>query len=197
MKKFALVLLAALLVFGMTACGTAENPNLDQMITRAPETEPAQQQTTAATEPEETADGQETAAPAPALTELAFVADGVKLIPGEAFDASKLPEAASVYEVPSCAIEGTDNVYNYETFEVTAFNDGTGEVIYSVYLIDPNVTTPEGLALGDDVQTVVDLYGESYEVDGTAYVYTCGDVVLSIIIQGDTVASIEYRLNAA
>ncbi len=116
------------------------------------------------------------------------------LTPGEAFDASALPDADDVYTVPSCAVEGSDNVYNYTTFEVTAYDAGDGEVTYSIYLIDPNITTPEGLALGDGVDKVTELYGDGYEQDGTAMIYTRGETKLSIILQDDVVVSIEYLL---
>jgi len=62
-----------------------------------------------------------------------FTFEGTELIPGEKFDASVLPEAQNVFTVPSCALEGTDNVYSYGTIEVTAYNEGEGEYIYSVY----------------------------------------------------------------
>ena len=44
-----------------------------------------------------------------------FMAGSVKLVPCAPFDATVLPEPSSTFEVPSCAFEGTDKVYNYET----------------------------------------------------------------------------------
>ena len=70
--------------------------------------------------------------------------EGKELNVGSQFDPSVLPEANSVYQVPSCAIEGTDNVYSYPVLELTAYNDGTGEVIYSIYLTDANTPTARG-----------------------------------------------------
>ena len=107
---------------------------------------------------------------------------------------AKLPEPESVTQVPSCAIEGTDNVHNYGSFELTAFDDGSGEVIYSIYLLAPSAMTPEGLTLGDEAGKVTEAFGEDYELDGNAYLYTSGRTQLSIIVQNDTVVSIEYRL---
>ena len=98
-----------------------------------------------------------------------------------------------MYQVPSCAVEGTDNVYNFGGFEITAFAENGSERIYSVYFIDPNLTTPEGLALGDGVQKVTELYGEDYAQDGAALVYTAGDTQLIVIVENDVVVSIEYR----
>lgn len=182
MKKLIVLLLAAMMVVSLAACGGA--PAEEQVITRATE---------APTDPVET---EEAEVEAPGENQpYGFSADGVLLVPGAAFDASQLPEAASTYEVPSCAIEGMDIVYNYGAYEVTAFNDGTGETIYSIYLIDPNLTTPEGVALGDDVETVVAALGDNYVEDGTAYTYTSGDTILFVLFEEGSVASIEYRLN--
>lgn len=124
-----------------------------------------------------------------------FVYEGVTLIPGEVFEQSLLGEASSVSRVPSCAFDGDDNVYNYETFELTAYIDGDEERIYSIYFNDPNLPTTEGLCKGDTVDDMKALYGEDYEMVGNSYDYTGENTVLSIIIQNDVVVSIEYRLN--
>ena len=116
------------------------------------------------------------------------------LVPGAAFDPAVLPEADSVFTVPSCAIEGTDNVYSYPVLEVTAYNDGTGEVIYSIYLTDANTPTEEGLYVGDDLARVTELYGEDYTQNGAEITYTKGATTLNMIINGDSVISIEYRM---
>jgi hypothetical protein len=183
MKKMSIILLAMVLIFALTACSVENEQNEDLVITRATEPE-----VTEAANPE-----QEEAADVESGV-FSFVADGVELIPGTPFDATVLGEASSVYEVPSCAIEGTDNVYNYETFEITAYDDGTGEVVYSIYLLDSNLTTTEGLALGDDAARVIELYGENYTEVGTAYVYTRSNTQLLLIMQNGVVVSIEYRM---
>ena len=180
MRKLIAMMTLLALVVALAACGNDAEQNADLVITRAAE------ETVSVNEDAPEADE--------AKKEYSFLAEGVELIPGTDFDPAVLPEAASLYTVPSCAIEGTDNVYNYETFEITAYDDGTGEVIYSIYIIDPNITTPEGLALGDSQARVLELYGESYEVNGMAYDFYGSETMLSIIIQNDAVASIEYRM---
>lgn len=189
MKKAISLIVCLMMILSLAACGSDAVAE-EQMITRAAEETVATEAAPAA--PAEEAPAETQAAPAAART-YSFLADGVELIPGTAFDASVLPEAESVYEVPSCAIVGTDNLYNYGTFELTAFNDGTGEQIYSILLLDPNVTTPEGLALGDSIAKMTELYGEDFTQDGTAYTYSGSGQLLYIIAQGETVASIEYR----
>ncbi len=199
MKKLLTITLSAVLMVTLAACGssTASTDLSDQVITRSTDTEEAETEEETVEEAvldeavdEETEEGNTVDESEP----FSFEYEGVVIMPGEAFDSSALPTADSIYTVASCAIEGDDNVYNYTTFEVTAFDDGTGEVVYSVYFIDPNITTLEGLALGDSLSLVEELYGTNYVEDGTAVVYTRGETQLSIILQDDIVISIEYLL---
>ena len=186
MKKFIAMLLALMMVLYLTACGE-EEPAGDQQITLGAEV----------TEATKGADATEEATEAPVeghRSAFSFVYEDVYITPGAAFDASLLPEAASVYEVPSCALVGTDNVYNYELFEVTAFDEGNGEFVYSIYFIDPNLTTDEGLALGDGLDRVLELYGEHYEDMDGELVYTASNTQLRLILENDVVVSIEYRM---
>lgn len=191
MKKLILLMLALVMVLSLAACGdddaASQGGQQITLSTQAPEEN--QDNVQESTGGVETANG-------PVVGEgvFSFNWEGVEIIPGEPFDASKLPAAASTYTVPSCALEGTDNVYNYETFEVTAYDEGSGEYVYSIYLIDANLATAEGLALGDDLAKVIDTYGEDYAQDGTAYVYYRTNTLLSIIVENETVVSIEYRL---
>lgn len=202
MKRIIALSCCLMLLLCLSACGSDELSE-ERMITR-PAEEAAEPVAVAAAEVE--AAEEESAAAESIATEAAqdgapislgnysFEAQGVELIPGDPFDPGVLPKAESVYEVPSCAIEGTDNLYNYGTFELTAFDDGEKELIYSILLTDPNITTTEGLALGDDVQKMVSIYGEGYTQQGNAYVYTGDAELLYIIAQNEKVASIEYRM---
>ncbi len=188
MKKALVLAMTVMLAASVAACGSSESTDAsEQVITRSEDDEEdeesGEEEAVSAEEEESQEEGV-----------FSFEVDGVTLTPGEAFDASVLPDADDVYTVPSCAVEGSDNVYNYTDFEVTAYDAGDGEVTYSVYLIDPNITTPEGLALGDSMDKVTELYGDDYEQDGTAMIYTRGETKLSIILQNDVVVSIEYLL---
>lgn len=173
MKKLIAILLVLTMALSLIACGNkTEDPGALEI-------------TKAATEPE---------ADVAAEVKLQFVYEGVTMIPGQAFDASAMPEYDSLYTVPSCALEGTDNVYNYGGFEVTAFDQGEGEFIYSVYIVDDSVATPEGLKIGDTVQDVVELYGTEYQDNDGEYIYTQGEVMFIVLFEGDSVVSIEYML---
>lgn len=182
MKKMIALCLSAVMLLCFAAC-SQEQPHDVPQITMG------SQIGTTESQENETQEATQDAGEA-----FAFTFNGVQLIPGNAFDAAALPEASSTFEVPSCALEGTDNVYNYDTFELTAFNDGTGEFIYSIFLIDPNLTTPEGLALGDSLEKAITLYGSDYTQADTAYTYESADTMLVLIVENDSIVSIEYRL---
>lgn len=124
-----------------------------------------------------------------------FAYDGAILTPGEPVDLSGLPKYSDVAEVPSCAFGGNDKIYNFTTFELTAYFDADEERIYSIYFIDPNLPTTEGLRLGDTVDDMKSFYGDSYETEGASYIYTRGETLLILITNKDIVTSIEYRLN--
>ena len=173
MKKWIAMLLALTLAAGMAACGgaPAETPKT---------TDPAQSQEEVT---QSAGDGKV----------YSFTLADFQLIPGADFDPADLPEADSVFEVPSCAIEGTDNLYDYGTVEVTAFNDGDGEIIYSVYIKDANTPTDEGLYIGDTLEQVSAIYGTDRTENGNELVYTAGKTLLVIIVENDTVTSIEFR----
>ena len=194
MKRMIAVLLSLLMLFALTACGepadktetptgtVADNTTAVEDTTTAEDTTAAAEDTTAGSDEQEPG--------------FVFTFEGVELTPGQAFDAAALPEASSVYQVPSCAIEGTDNVYNYGTIEVTAFDDGNGEVIYSVYIMDANTPTNEGLYIGDTLDHIVAAYGEDYTREGNQITYQKGDTLLIIILGGEYVQSIDFRWDA-
>ena len=178
MKKIIALLLTLAVLVCLAACET------EPAQTSQP-TESAEVPTQEATVPQDTA---------PAAQEVfSFPIGGVELIPGAAFDAAVLPEPVSIYQVPSCAFQGTDNVYDYGTAEVTVFDDGKQPIIYSVYLVGANTTTPEGLYLGDPAAQVDKLYGTQRTENGTELVYQKGETLLIIILDNGNVASIEYR----
>ena len=177
MKKIIPLLLVVLL---LTACGTAPQGNPDLQITRGTEPKGGDEVVATTTEAvQENAD------------QFYFLAGDVAVIPGTPFDATKV-SYDDVYEVPSCAGEGTDKVYMTASYEITAFHDGKSEVTYSVTFVTPDVKTPEGLCLGDDMAKAATLYG-SYEQDGNAWIFTRGNTQLWIIGDGEVITSIELR----
>lgn len=186
MKKILALTLALLLLIGMTACGNTEPEVTAGNDAPVP---------TSGNEPLST-DPAETTPPA-AEEGYSFLLKETKLMPGAVFDESQMPENSGKFEVPSCAIEGTDILYNYEVVEVTVFDAGEEPVIYSIYLLDANTSTDEGLYLGDDVATVESIYGTDYTEESNTMVYEKGNTQLRIMIDNGAVFNIEYRMITA
>lgn len=167
MKKLWIVLLAALVIIGLTACGETQKADLEGS------SEPSQ---------------------AGPVVGYGFVYEGAELIPGGSFDAAALPECEYTYTTPNCALDGMDTVYNYGDIEVAVYTEGGRNIIQNVYIIDPNITTPEGLALGSDISQITKLYGTEYTTNGNEWHFAKGNMILAILIQDDYVVSIEYRI---
>lgn len=181
MKKLIVLLLALLLVASMTACGED-----------APATQPAAV-ITKSTEPA-AADPTEPAATTPAApTGYVFVAEGENLVMGQMFDGSQLSDANNVVELPSCAIDGTDIIYTYDNYEITASDEGKGAYLTAILLLNDGATT-EGVKIGDDESKITATYGDDCESDGVQYTYEADGTQLIFLVQDGTIVSIEYRM---
>ena len=118
--------------------------------------------------------------------------NGKNMTPGQVFTKENFGEEQSYSEIPSCAFQGTDKVYNYSAYEITTSDINGQETIYSTYLLDDSIATPEGVKIADDKNAMVTAYGEDYQENGNEYIYTDGIVNLSFIIENDTITSIQY-----
>ena len=119
---------------------------------------------------------------------------GVDVTPGIPYDRNSIPEEGTYSEIPSCAFEGTDNVSTFSHVEITSAQINGVESVYSVYFLDPEVQTQEGVMISDERAKVIEKYGNDYEEVGNKITYTKGQVQLSFIIENDLVTSIEYVL---
>ena len=120
--------------------------------------------------------------------------EGKDMTPGAVFSKDIFGQEQTYSEVPSCAGQGTDKVYNYGSYEITAYQDGEQEKIYSVYFIDDQITTSEGVKLSDEKSVMIEKYGENYEELGSQYTYSSENVNLSFIVENDIITSITYTL---
>ena len=119
---------------------------------------------------------------------------GVDVTPGIPYDRNSIPEEGTYSEIPSCAFEGTDNVSTFSHVEITSTQIDGVESVYSVYFLDTEVQTKEGVMISDERSKVIEKYGNDYEEVGNKITYTKGQVQLSFLIENDVVTSIEYVL---
>lgn len=126
--------------------------------------------------------------------EYTFTVNGNKIAINEEMSTEKFGEESNVYEVPSCAFEGNDKIYEYEGYEVETYEDGGTERIYSIYFTDTKQTTTEGVCVSDSYDKMIETYGEEFENDGTQYTYTKDNTCLEFIVENDVITSIKYVL---
>lgn len=124
-----------------------------------------------------------------------FVYDNQTLTVGDEFKDYLIAAEYNVSEVANCAFASANQVYTYDDLEIVPATVDEKRVIYSVYFITLEVSTEEGIKLGDSLDDVLNTYGDNYEQPLTnKYVYTKGKTELSFIFDDDVVTSIEYTL---
>lgn len=105
---------------------------------------------------------------------------------------SQLSEPSFFLESPSCAFQGTDRIYNYQSYQITTYEKEGKEYIYDVYFLDDSVTTAEGIYIGCSLDEVISAYGENYTEDNGKYTFEKDAMQLIFLMDNDTVQTIEY-----
>lgn len=175
----AVVLLAALCLAG---CGSAKTTS-KKASDNAKQSESASKKSSDKTEEKSSGDG------------YVFETNGVKIaINAKAADiVKKLGDPLSKYEATSCAFGDLDITYTYADFELITYQLKGVDYISQVTLLDDNVATPEGVAIGDAASKVQDTYGKPDSEDNGSYLYKKGDMKLLFVIEDDMVSSIQYQ----
>lgn len=104
-----------------------------------------------------------------------------------------LGDGYDYFESESCAYQGLDKVYTYNSFIVRTYPKDGVDYISSVELRDDTLATAEGVCIGMTQQEVLDIYGDPDVETSGGYEYQKGDSVLSFIIEDGKVASIMYN----
>ena len=111
---------------------------------------------------------------------------------GGLFTKDKYGEELDYAEMQSCAFDGLDKTYTYEHYEIATYPKEDKDYISSIYFLDPEITTTEGLAIDDSKDKMIEVYGKDYKEEDGRYIYTKGKTQLIFIIQNDKITSIEY-----
>lgn len=121
--------------------------------------------------------------------------DNVEIVPGTEFKEDAISKEFTKSEIPSCAFDGIDKVYTYDNLEIIVASVNGKDTVYSVYFIDDEVETAEGVKITDTKDKMIEKYGSDYKEGlGNKYTYTKGNVELSFTIESDVVTGIEYAL---
>lgn len=117
--------------------------------------------------------------------------ENVDITPGVKFNKNKIKKEAEVSVIPSCAIDGNDNIYKYDNVEITTNDYGNKEVVYSIYFLDETVVTNEGIKIGDSKDDVKKAYPDIDDSVAT-YTYDKDGIRAMFTIENDVVKAIEY-----
>jgi len=109
----------------------------------------------------------------------------------------QLGEPLNYFEAPSCAFDGVDKSWFYQSFEVHAYPENDDDFILSVILLDDIYGTEKFVYIGMTYDDMVAAYGNGYEQYLEQFKYTLGGTSLSFIIAEDTIISIAYRYEDA
>lgn len=168
MKKIAALLLSAVCVLGLVACGGDSKPADNKGGNTAGSSDKGYVFT---------ANG----------TEVVIDAEAEAILNGLG-----APNGDPVI-TPSCAFEGEDKSYTYSGFVVDTYPDeNKTDRISCVTLTDDTVKTPEGISLGASKADVEGAYGSDYTDNNGSLIYKKGNMKLIFIIKDDMVTSIQY-----
>ncbi|MCM1187931.1 MAG: hypothetical protein NC541_01375 [bacterium] len=96
------------------------------------------------------------------------------------------------FESTSCAFEGLDKIYTYNSYEIDTYPQDGEDYISAVIFKDDSVATPEGVAIGDSRSKMEETYGTDSAEENGKVVYAKDGMKLCFILQGDSIVSVEY-----
>lgn len=103
-----------------------------------------------------------------------------------------LGEPQSYSEQASCAFTGLDKTYNYGSFVLYTYPLDGVDYVYSLFLQDDGVATPEGITIGSSRADVEAAYGTAGFNGSNAYIMTKGASKLTIMVENDVVTTVLY-----
>ncbi len=107
----------------------------------------------------------------------------------------ELGEPNDYFEAPSCAFEGLDKTYTYDSFEIDTYELEGKDYISCIYFRDDMIETKEGIRLFMTKEDMIATYGENYKEEFGMLVYEKEGMKLKFILTGDEITSIEYNSN--
>lgn len=168
MKKLFALLLAAAMLLCFAACAPTENPG--------------------------TPDTQE-----PVQDSFTFTYKGTKIAlnaPAEAVVAA-LGEPLEYSESTSCAFDGLDKQYKYDSFYLETYPLNGKDYIYGWWFVDDLVETDEGICIGSTQAAVEAAYGAENYNGSNAFKVVKGSGSLTVILENGVVTSIQYGIMAS
>ena len=100
-------------------------------------------------------------------------------------------------ESTSCAFDGLDKSYGYESFYLETYPLNGKDYVYGWRFVDDlhdDAKTAEGICIGSALADVTAAYGTENYNGSNAFQMTKGSGQLTIILENDKVTSIQYTL---
>ncbi len=98
----------------------------------------------------------------------------------------------SYTEETSCAFDGLDKTYYYGSFYMQTYPLAGVDYVYSLWIADDSITTPEGLYIGAPQAQVEQVFGTGGYNGSNAYIMTKDGSMLTIILTDGVISSIQY-----
>lgn len=86
------------------------------------------------------------------------------------------------------------SIYSYDDFEIETSLENNIEKIKSLWFTSENITTNEGIKIGDTKEKMEQTYGHATTNQGNVYVYNLNGTNLSFVTENDKIINIEYML---
>ncbi|MBQ7775926.1 MAG: hypothetical protein IJ379_08390 [Lachnospiraceae bacterium] len=195
MKKWMTVLCAVSMVALLTGCGGSDEKVIEKNPSQSVQEENNNTTAEGNNDAQESKEEQQQDAKVKGYV---FMHNDVQVV----IDADAAPiidalgEPVSYFEAASCAFEGLDKMYTYNSFEVDTYPNGDKDYVSTIILMDDSITTAEGIAIGETRARVEEVYGTDYEEQGSMLVYRKDGMKLFFIFEGDTITSIQYGTTA-
>ncbi len=122
-----------------------------------------------------------------------FKADDKTVQLGVEFASLNMPKEKEYSEIESCAFEGLDKEYTYDHYMIATYPEGEKDKVKTVYFLDEEAQTTEGVKMGDTYEKMVEVYGENYEQLDNQYTYEKGKTQLIFLIEDNVISQIEYN----
>ncbi len=184
-KKIVSVLLMASMAFTAVACSSGDEDTAPVVLSGGQATD-AVEGSNGAQDPAEVAESGSDA--------YVFTYNGTQIRMNAPADdiIAALGDGYTYFEAPSCAFEGMDKVYTYNSIVVRSYTRDGADYIAAVELKDDTVATAEGIRIGSTEDEVRAAYGEDGVAGTSGIEYTLGDSFISFIFENGKVVAITY-----
>lgn len=105
-----------------------------------------------------------------------------------------LGEPKKCTEETSCAFEGLDKTYTYDSFVIQTYPKGDKDYVYMFWFLDDMVKTPEGIKIGDTQAAVEAAYGADAYNGKNAFITKKDNYSMTVILNDGVVSSIQYTI---